>query len=128
MLLAEHFPAIRCVIARAAPVDVPSLTGNVRVAAETYLVPHGGPDRWSPAAWTDRLQGRVLLSAAASDPVVPPGQSKGMARLLGARAAIRLLPADPRGPMWVHARVSARAVGSYRRVERGFALRAVRAP
>lgn len=122
LLLAARFNAIRCVIARAAPVDIRSLTGPVRVAADTYLVPDGGADYWSPAAHAKQITCPVLLSAAADDPIVAPSQSTGMARLLGHHVQVRILPAADSGPLWVHATVSQVAVRSYRRLERAVAL------
>jgi alpha-beta hydrolase superfamily lysophospholipase len=117
LLLAERFPAIRCVVAEAAPVEITALTGPVRQAADEYLLPGGSASFWSPAEHADDIHCPVLLSAAADDAVIDPAQSVGLARILGRRAILALLPADAAGPEWVHAGVTPRSLAAYRQIE-----------
>jgi alpha-beta hydrolase superfamily lysophospholipase len=79
LMLAAREPGIDCVLALAAPTDLPALKDQG--AGETYdlAVNAFGEDQlanWSPVHDADRINAKVLLINAQSDPVVPVEQAR----------------------------------------------------
>ena len=102
LILASRAPGLACVVSDSGVVDLRRVPGDTELAevVRTILVPHGGYRRWDPLTNAARIPQPVLLVAHRDDPLVPPAQSRRMARALQ-RAAYVELPAG-RGPRSYH--------------------------
>ena len=102
LILASRAPDIDCVVSNSGVVDLRSLPDDLDLTdvVKTILVPHGGYRRWDPLTNAARIAQPVLLVAHRDDPLIPPAQSRRMARALS-RAAYVELPAG-RGPRSYH--------------------------
>ena len=104
LMLAAREQGIDCVLALAAPTDLPALKDQG--AGETYdlAVDAFGEDQladWSPVRDAKRIDAQVLLINAQSDPVVPVAQAREFVK---ARPGTQLVVIPPgSAPLdWLH--------------------------
>jgi hypothetical protein len=131
LMLAARDPGISCVVALAAPTDLPALAA-VRVS-DAQIVKRGfGPESsggWSVNSPVHALSGSrvpMLLATAADDPLVPYAQAAELARVLARSGptAVQALELPP-GPLgFVHGTTDAGAVELYLFRERCLLLQA----
>ncbi|HEY1237549.1 MAG TPA: prolyl oligopeptidase family serine peptidase [Solirubrobacterales bacterium] len=106
LTLATQEPDLHCVIALSAPTDLTTIAQQDPDADEAHkaAVENLGTNlfaKFSPALRADRIRAKVLLIAAANDPVVPAEQSRELARALPG-AQLLELPAGPEPAEFAH--------------------------
>lgn len=108
LLLAAHHPEMRCVVALAGPTDLPALAhqpgGATAYAMAVRAFGEANLRRFSPALHASDIKARLLLVAAANDPLVPLAQTAEMAHAVPGTRRIVLPPGDL-GARFVHSRV-----------------------
>jgi dipeptidyl aminopeptidase/acylaminoacyl peptidase len=106
LMLATREPDLACVLAVAPPTDLPALAQQDPVGDEAYkaAVTAFGSDqlaKFSPVRYAGKIDAKVLLIAADTDPVVPAAQSREMARALPG-AQIVVVPPGSVPVEWAH--------------------------
>jgi dienelactone hydrolase len=113
LLYAAERRDVACVVAKAAPTDLPEL-GPTEAAARKALGADA-LDRFSPARVARRIRARVLLQYAVGDPLVPVDQGRRMLRARPSRTRLQILPRGDRP--FIHSGVTAAASASALRAE-----------
>jgi acetyl esterase/lipase len=134
LLLAAYRPAVKCVMAAAAPTDlvsydrepayaplgVPRSTGPTWLYTN-YILPTFGLAnlwQWSPVRVASRILAQVLLGESSYDELVPQEQMWDMQRLRPDTTRAMLLPGSWLSPEnFVHASVTRSALASWQRAE-----------
>jgi acetyl esterase/lipase len=116
LMLAAERPAVRCVIAYAAPVNLPAFPSERTAGTLPGQQPSSGPQyvydlavaafgapqlvKLSPALQAQHIRARVLLAVAADDVLIPWSQLTGFASRRPRRTRIIQVPPGP--VHWVH--------------------------
>jgi dipeptidyl aminopeptidase/acylaminoacyl peptidase len=112
LMLAVTHPDLRCVIAEAAPTDLPALAREpggataYRIAAAELGAKNLA--RFSPALHLGSIKARLLLVYAADDPLIPTVQGMAMTRVPNAKLIV--LPPGP--APFVHTGIGAQVNGT----------------
>ncbi len=111
LMLAVNRPAVRCVIAYAAPMDLPALPGSRTIGGLPGQPTTSGPEyvydaaiaafgahqltNLSPTRQAQRIKARVLLAEASNDFLIPWSQLTGFAARRPRRTRIMHVPPGP---------------------------------
>jgi acetyl esterase/lipase len=125
LVLAVRRPALRCVVAIAAPTDLARLAadgspGLARAARITWAHAPGGLDAYSPLTLVGRLHVPVLLAGLRRDPVVPFVQQRRFAR---AYRRARLIGVARGSEPFLHGRADAASLAGLEAAEAAFLVR-----
>jgi acetyl esterase/lipase len=106
LMLATREPELDCVVAVSAPTDLITLAKQDAQGDEVYqaAIEAFGPDQlamFSPVRYADKIQAKVLLVNAETDPLVPAEQGRELARSLPG-AQLLVLPPGPVRAEWAH--------------------------
>jgi len=126
LLLAAERPDLDCVVALAAPTDLPALfaawTDGGRAAAFAFGAQAASTsgNGLSPVDVAGQIRARLLLATAANDSWVPPSQMDALRAALersGSPAPIETLELEPGRQLFWHGHVSPRALAELQAAE-----------
>jgi pimeloyl-ACP methyl ester carboxylesterase len=130
LMLAVKHPDMACAISLAGPTDLTRIGrepgGRLVQELAVRAFGRGRLAEFSPVLRARTIRARVLLVAAANDPLVPLAQQQRMARALPGAQTI-VLPGDDRGIPFVHSRVSPAASAAAARDQARFLAESMRA-